>query len=342
VTAVAFLPKSARAEPAAANPAKPAPAKTAPAVAKPPVKPEPAKPAPAADKSAKKEKDKLPEKKELLLQTNDGMTLTLTYYPGTKGKESVPVVLLHAWKRNRTDFKDLAPALQAVGCAVIVPDLRGHGESKHTKYARKDEALDAAKFSPQQFGVMVTSDMLAIKNFLWEKNNAGELNLDKLCVVGAEMGASVAVNFAIADALDQGANRVLQPAYKLGRFVKALVLISPEMSFKGLPIRPGNARLIADVSLLIFVGKQDKKAYEEAKRIYGIFERYHPEPVGLNKNEERTLYFAALDTKLQSAKLLDPKLNVAGYINEFIQRRLIKSEPSREWMWMERKIPHAK
>ena len=70
--------------------------------------------------------------------------------------------------------------------------------------------------------------MKAVKDFLWERNNAGELNIDKLCVVGAEMGASVALNFALADALDQDSNRVLRPDYKLGRFVKALVLISPE------------------------------------------------------------------------------------------------------------------
>ena len=32
---------------------------------------------------------------------------------------------------------------------------------------------------------MVTQDMRAVKDFLWQKNNAGELNIDKLCVVGA-------------------------------------------------------------------------------------------------------------------------------------------------------------
>ena len=63
------------------------------------------------------------------------------------------------------------------------------------------------------------------------------MNIDKLCVVGAEMGASVAVNFALADALDQDNNRVLRSDYQLGRFVKALVLISPEHVFHGLPIR---------------------------------------------------------------------------------------------------------
>jgi len=185
--------------------------------------------------------------------------------------------------------------------------------------------------------------MEAVKKFLWDKNNAGELNLDKLCIVGAEMGASVALNFALADARDQDVNRVIRPEYKLGRFVKALVLISPELSFRGLPIRGNSARIIPDVSLLILVGRKDAKALEEATRLNGMFERYHPEPTGENAAEQKTLFFGQLDTGLQGTKLLDPKLDVhvPAIIAEFIQRRLVKSEASKLWTWRERKFPHG-
>ena len=74
-----------------------------------------------------------------MLRTGDGLELALTYYPGTKGKQTIPVVLLHGWKQSRNDYKDLAPALQKLGYAVIVPDLRGHGESTRLKGARRDE-----------------------------------------------------------------------------------------------------------------------------------------------------------------------------------------------------------
>ena len=193
-------------------------------------------------RTEKDKEEEIPKPEDLVLQTGDGLELTLTYYRGTKGKQTIPVVLLHVWKQSRNDYKDLAPALQALGYAVIVPDLRGHGESTRLKGARKDETLKAATMPPAQFTAMVTHDMKAVKNFLWERNNAGELNIDKLCVVGAEMGASVALNFALADALEQDSNRVLRPDYKLGRFVKALVLISPEHSFRGLPIRAASAQ----------------------------------------------------------------------------------------------------
>jgi pimeloyl-ACP methyl ester carboxylesterase len=298
----------------------------------------------AEEKAAPKEKSakvENPPPEDLKIPTRDGVELALSYYPGSKGKESVPVVLLHMWKQNRNDYKDLATLLQSQGCAVIVPDLRGHGESTQRIGVRKDEMLKAASMPTGQFPAMVTMDMEAIKKFLWEKNNAGELNIDKLCLVGAEMGASVALNFTMADALDQDRNRVRRPEFQLGRFVKALVLISPELSFRGLPIRAGNINLIPDVALLFVVGRKDSKALEEATRLHAMFERYHPEPTGENILDRKTLFFGKLDTSLQGTKLLDPKFNLSAIIADFIHRRLVKSEESKLWAWQERKFPHG-
>ena len=301
----------------------------------------------AADNKAQDEKEEIPPPEDLMLRTGDGLGLALTYYPGTKGKETIPIVLLHMWKQNRNDYKELARFLQAVGHAVIMPDLRGHGQSTRLRGARRDETLKAATMSPQQFKAMVTQDMEAVKVFLWDRNNAGELNIDKLCVVGAEMGALVALNFAMTDAVDQDHNRVRRPDYKLGRFVKALVLISPELSFRGLPTRLATAHPVvqSDIAILVLVGEQDNKALEEAKRIHAIFERYHPEPRGdsMTQEEKRdatTLFFFQFATSLQGTKLLDPKFNVAETIAIFVHLRLVKSPESRQWTWRERKVPH--
>jgi pimeloyl-ACP methyl ester carboxylesterase len=303
---------------------------------------EPAEPAQRQEDKAKASA-KLPAPEDLSLQTTDGVELVLTYYPGSKGKQSIPVVLLHGFKQSRSDFAELAKELQSMGCAVIAPDLRGHGDSTRVKGARKDETLKAAGMPPMQFGAMVTRDMEVIKKFLWEKNNEGELNIDKLCILGSDMGASVALNFTLADAAAQDVNRVQRPDYKLGRFVKALVLISPELSFRGLPLRAGNARAIPDVAMLILVGKQDPKAMDEAKQIHRIFEKFHPEPTGddKDKNDKRTLFFGKLPTSLQGDKLLDEKFNVPAIVADFIDRRLVKSDESREWTWRERKFPHG-
>jgi pimeloyl-ACP methyl ester carboxylesterase len=282
---------------------------------------------------------------DITLHTADNVQMIMAYYQGSKGKQSIPVILLHGWKRNRTDFtKDLAPYLQAKGFAVVVPDLRAHGDSTRVKTVRgKDEVLDAASLTPAQFNLMISHDMKAVKDFLWEKNNAGELNLDKLCVVGAEMGASIALEFAWYDAIEQENNPVLRPEYKIGRFVKALVLISPETSFKGIAMRHAvqNPAVRGDISVLILVGKDDGIALSEAKRVNSIFERDHPKPDPDKLAELQTLFFTPLDTKLQGTNLLTEKnLKADEMIANFLNLRLVKSEPSKNWLWKERKLPH--
>lgn len=305
---------------------------------------QPAKKIPAAGHAAEEE---LPKPEDIALQTGDNVQLVITYYRGAKGKESIPVVLLHAYgaKHNRTDYtKDLAPYLQSKGFAVVAPDLRGHGDSTRLKTVRgKDESLDAATLAPSQFPLMVSQDMKAVKEFLWKKNNAGELNLDKLCMVGAEMGASIAVDFAWYDAVEQDANPVLRPEYKLGRFVKALVLLSPEISYKGIsmPRAMLNPAVRNDISVLIIVGKKNGKALGEAKRVYSIFEREHPKPDPYKKDEQQTLFFTPLDTELQGTNLLAEKnLKADDIIAAFLNLRLVKSDLSKTWFWKERKLPH--
>jgi len=292
-------------------------------------------------KEAKEKEDEKPKPEDIFLQTGDGVQLGLTYYPSRKGRQAVPVVLLHGWKQSRGDFKDLALTLQAQGHAVITPDLRGHGQSTRVVSQRNNEPLDANSLQPSQFSRMVTEDMKAVKNFLWQRNNAGELNIDKLCLVGAEMGASVALDFAWYDATGYEYGVVYYGPRKLGRFVKALVLISPEWSFRGLPVSRAlrHPAVQREISMLILVGKQDPKALSEAKRIYSMLERFHPIPEGDDKVEKQTLFFGGFDTSLQGTKLLDPKFNVSGLIVEFIRRRLINSEEAKRWNWQERKTP---
>jgi pimeloyl-ACP methyl ester carboxylesterase len=50
-----------------------------------------------------------------------------------RGGSGPPVVLLHGWPGDHTDYEDLAPLLTG-GAEVVVPDLRGFGESdKHAE-----------------------------------------------------------------------------------------------------------------------------------------------------------------------------------------------------------------
>jgi pimeloyl-ACP methyl ester carboxylesterase len=64
--------------------------------------------------------------------------------------EGPAVVLLHGWPGDRTDYRLLAPMLAGQGFEVIVPDLRGFGESdKHvidpaTQYSAAAQARSVA------------------------------------------------------------------------------------------------------------------------------------------------------------------------------------------------------
>jgi len=246
-----------------------------------------------------------------LLTTRDGVQLAGTYLPGGKGNTSVPVGLLHAYKGDRRDFRRLALHLQAQGHAVILPDLRGHGASTRST---NGTVLTPASVN---FQAMATSDMEAIANLLVEKNNRQELNLDALCVVGAEMGAAVAIVWAAID----WSQPVGAP---WGQDVKALVLLSPKVAFRNLKLSDAlrNKAVTKELSLLILVGKENSRALAEAARLEAVFAAERRESA---RPEQRNLFFGRLATPLQSTDLVaDLELGVADSIAEFIDLRLVK------------------
>lgn len=308
-------------------------------------------------------KQKLPQPEEPPLLTNDGLRLAITYFPGTKGKDTVPIVLLHTHKGSRADYAELAVSLQTLGHAVLVPDLRGHGNSTETRDGQA--GMDAGNLSRTDFIRMVGSDMEALKDFLRQENNAGKVNIEKLCLVGAEMGASVALTWTQLDW-----SRRPVGIHKLGQDVKALVLISPEWSTPGLPLKlvltKSNARfpltdplLISaakkgtvafknpfemdmrrEVSMLIIVGSGNSRAVRDAKRLHTMLKRYHPDPPAKEWDQKQDLYYVPRDTSLQGTKMLGVSgLKLQGIIAEFVRRRLV----DRPFPWQRRtKDPHVR
>lgn len=264
-------------------------------------------------------KKKLPPPQVVTVTTKDGVDLRMVYYPGLHGKESVPVVLLHSFKGSGKDYQRLAERLQSAGGhAVFVPDLRGHGRS--TKGLRGD--LDAERFRAADFGAMVAMDLEAIKKFILERNNAGELNVEKLCLVGAEMGAVVAVNWSASDW-----NWPILPTVKQGRDVKALVLISPEWSFKGLRANEAilHPAVSEAISILLVVGAENSRALRDAKRMYTTFEKARGSTLSGQAGKKDLFFMDNLKTSLQGTQLLgEPSLRVDDAILQFIDLRLVQ------------------
>lgn len=289
------------------------------------------KKAPAAQQPAK---PKVPKPEDFTVQTAD-VELHCTYYPSTKGKEAVPVILVHPLGGRRTELDGLAKQLQEQGDhAVIVPDLRGHGDSN----IRKIPGRDSIEITPEDLNAadlarMATSDFVLLKNELIGRHNAGEFNIDLLTLVGVELGSNLALHWAAVD--------WSQPTVtvRLGRDVKALVLVSPLSTYKSLRTSPpggalGHPAVRAGLSLMVMGGVNDPKMKQELARVNNAVSRYHPEPTKLASESEEDFerrYYLKKDyflrekpTTLQGMELLKaPNMKAATDILGFIKLRLV-------------------
>lgn len=287
-------------------------------------------PPPATGQSA------IPPVETMTLTTKDDVSLSCSYYPGTKGKQTVPIILLHGWEgpRGAGSGKDCAPLairLQQQGHAVIVPDLRGHGQStRRVRADRSDERIERDSLRPNDFREM-QNDVEAVKMFLMEQNNAGKLNIELLCVIGFDLGAVVGMNWVQYDW-----SIAPLPTLKQGQDVKAFVLISPEQTFKGLAITPAlrDANVRGELSCLIAFGTQSSSSATAGRRLYNTLKRSHrPIPeTEEERQQKQDLFLVELDTSLQGTKLLAaPALGLADEIERFIRWRLVNRQGSFPW-----------
>ena len=192
---------------------------------------------------------------------------------------------------------------------------------------------------------MVTQDLRAVKDFLWKKNNEKALNIDKLAVIGVDEGAALALSYAAYDAVGYENGEAKYGPLKLGRFVKAVALISPVTNVVGL--KPTTAQVMRmpevcrDLSVMIAVGNKNKERLKEAEQLRSQFVKARP-LADNDKPESITVYFfAKLDTQLQGTKLLaEPSLKVPEKVVAFLKVRLVTNPDAKEWVWKERKLPH--
>jgi pimeloyl-ACP methyl ester carboxylesterase len=315
-------------------------------------RPQPAKPTnpppavvktPANTPSATQAKKKLPAPENVGFKTRDGVQIGATYYASPlekeMQKEAVPVILLHSFKGSRAEFSDLALTLQDAGCAVLAPDLRGHGQStRRINSDGKEVEIEQALMSHQDFEAMghadqqTSGDVEACNKFLRLKNNAKELNIDKLVLVGAEMGAEVAINWAESD----WSWPRLPGAPKQGQDVKALVLLSPQWSFRGLPVGSaiGDHDFVSRISWLILVGEQDPKVFPESKRLYQALLRTPLPPVS-DAPGKPAVGFRTYPTSLEGPQLLARNFTSIAEIVKFIDQQVAKTIHP----WTDRKSP---
>jgi pimeloyl-ACP methyl ester carboxylesterase len=303
------------------------------------------------EKDDEKDESELPDAEPLKLTTGDGLELRGSVFPGTKGSDTIPVILLHGFKGSSKDFTQeggLAPFMQKkFRCTVIVPDLRGHGESTKIKVGKKFEKVDAKKFKPSDIGLMLTQDLGAVKDYLWEQNNKRKLNIDKTVVIGVEEGAALALSYAAWDAQGYEQEQAKVGPLKLGLFVKGVVLISPKTNVTGLNTMkivkmPIQMPICSFLPVMIVVGKQKpgNPYLKDAEQLRTIFVNARP-PADSAKPESMTVWSFKIDTQLQGTKLLgEPSLKVPEKIAAFMKARLVTNDDAKDWGWKPVKLPH--
>ena len=131
-------------------------------------------------------------------------------------KNKVPLVIfLHSLGKTKADWGDLPAKLKEMNYAVFVLDLRGHGQSLLNKYEKKKywqnfKNLDFKKYP---------DDVITGINYI--KEQYPEIDIMKIAIIGADIGANTAIN----------------AAYKKSSAVKTIILLSPLTNYMGLESR---------------------------------------------------------------------------------------------------------
>lgn len=275
---------------------------------------------------------------EVLQSVGDGWPIHITYYPAIKDKnpnglENAPVVvLLHGeggsrliWDKSSAppNGKPFADVLQtALGFAVVTVDLRKHGESIVEGQPTTVDNADYAK--------MASGDLVAVKNFLVERHEAKELNVNKLGIVAAGNMCPVAAAYAELDwaQLPHPDGPGGSPGTPRGQDVRALVFLSPAGNVGRL-----NATRILNVlknpvfqmSFQVVVGTRDAADRNQARSLHQVVS-------SIKQNEERVDLLRPNTNSRGTDLLANPAAQVEPKILAFLDKQV----KQRESVWKTR------
>ena len=274
-------------------------------------------------------KVEIPAPERVLIMTKDQVELRAEWFAGTNGKESVPMILVHDWNSNRSELTGLAKNLQKrEGYAVIVPDLRGHGESMTVKGS--DKELDRKRFKKMEMASIV-EDIDACRRFLQKKNDQGELNLDLLSVVACGKMGIHAVNWCVSDWSWEPINGVKQ-----GQNVKSLALISPSRRYKSISMSQAlKAPLFSSRSnalpILLFWGENDTASNKESDAIFKSLKKSRKEPEKFDW-ESQTLFDSPYPSADEGPELFSEfGKDIADKIIQVIEKKVLVHKDDYPW-----------
>lgn len=284
---------------------------------------------------------------KISLETSDGIPIAAWFYPVPQGTKSLAtVILVHDVEGSHKTVEQLALSLQKAGCAVVAPDLRRHGasgarpagggaspskgDSSDPRQLKKQdlEAIAASHGGRLRDQSLLRGEIEAVRNWISKNSGSGGVDIDKLCVVGSGMGATLATMWTAADF-----SWLPTASGPQGQQVRALVLVSPVWASKGIslsfPLQ--NPALQQRVPIMLLGGKADR----DAGRLFDQLKRLRPESWFLQRSGQAekarelddpaaaTVFFLQNDSSLVGDKLAsEPSLGAAEQIKTFISLAL--------------------
>ncbi len=258
-------------------------------------------------------------------QSSDKVCMTGFFYKGEAKEETVPVILLHGANGSKKDMVSLATKLAESGMAVLVPDLRGHGDSirRTTRdfgygrsVGRSDDSYTVDKFTSSDYQAMIQYDGRFWYSFLISEHNKKHLNIRKLFVVGSDLGAAVACGWVQNDWAVSGS--------KNGHYAKGLILVSPVYKqcatfAEGIKKEQRSGEL----GFLGIVGNLSEEHLEGMKEIQEMLGGKQAADTPLEKKRFPVI---SLKTQSQGKELVaTPSFGVATSIKKYIDMRAERS-----------------
>lgn len=177
---------------------------------------------------------------ERTVRTKDGWQIHITYYAAKGGKDSPVVILVPSAEgpedsssRTRKVWDGVASTLHKKGFAVVTADLRKHGDSIPMTESPNPMAL---KMGSNDYLLMATQDLEAIKSFLVEEHQKEKLNIRKLGIAAAGSSCMVAAAFSLNDWMKKPWPDASLMALRTpkGQDVRAILMLSPKSPVRGL------------------------------------------------------------------------------------------------------------
>lgn len=172
--------------------------------------------------------------------TRDAMTIVGDWQPVPALQGAV--ILVHMMSETRQSWGFLQRALAKKNIASLAIDLRGHGEST------KDTQgfLDYRNFTDEEHQ-LYTLDVQSALDWIRTKG----LSMDRVYIIGASMGANVAVEVLTEEPRLAGA-----------------VLFSPGENYRGIEVLSDAGNLSPDQALLLIAAEDDGQPFADTKALF--------------------------------------------------------------------------